>query len=162
MATELREGVLTELLGRLSEQGVVRTRRLLADLAVVIETQAKINASNGAHAYGTKTPAVPGEGPAVISGTLRRSITHSPVIGGPLEFTVRVGVAPGAYPAYRTRSGRAAKIKHPVPSVKYGHYLEKGVRGGYRYPFLSTAARFGFEVGLRAITPRVFAPGWWR
>lgn len=41
---------------------------------LLIERQAKLNASSGRHKAGTPTPASPGSGPAIVTGTLRRSI----------------------------------------------------------------------------------------
>lgn len=149
---ELRPGVLARLFTEVDRAAQLKTRTVLSRLADAVERQAKINASSGAHAYGTRTPARPGTGPAVISGTLRRSLTHAAVTftGGAWES--RVGTAPGFTPPY----GRAR-----TPANMYGLYLEKGMlRNGAAYPFLLPA----FQFGVRQVAPQlyqaVFRPGW--
>jgi hypothetical protein len=134
-------------------QGQAKGGKLLTALATVIEKQAKTNASAGSHRYGTKTPARRGSGPAVISGTLRRSITHEPVLQyAPGHWTTRVGTAAGFYPSYG---------KGRVPSSRYGYYLEHGIRGGYTYPFLSTAFKHGTTTAARALYDAAYGPGAW-
>ena len=75
----MKPGAFTAVFEALAWQGETKGPRALTMLAGVIEKQAKINASAGAHRYGTPTPARPGTGPAVISGNLRRSLTHTPL-----------------------------------------------------------------------------------
>ncbi|MFE9127104.1 hypothetical protein ACFYOF_17065 [Streptomyces sp. NPDC007148] len=122
---------------------------MLTQLALVIERQAKINASVGAHKRGTPTPARPGTGPAVISGTLRRSLTHSPVIFNGRGWETKVGTAAGFTPPY----GR-------TPASKYGLYLETGLKNGSTYPFLKPAVDFGMRVVAPQLYRTVFRAGW--
>lgn len=153
MATELRPGVMTAVFSRLAVEGNTRTRVALEPLALLIEKQAKINASSGSHKIGTPTPAVPGTGPAIISSTLRRSITHSPitVIAGGWE--TRVGMGVGSYPGY----GRGL-----VPANKYAFYLETGLRNGATYPFLEPAFKFAMGVPAMLIYNEVYGRTWTR
>ncbi|WP_143179608.1 hypothetical protein [Streptomyces yunnanensis] len=149
---ELRPGMFARLFTEIDRDAQQKTRTVVSRLADAVERQAKINASSGAHPYGTRTPARPGTGPAVISGTLRRSLTHTTAVftGGGWES--KVGTAPGHTPPY----GRAR-----TPANLYGLYLEKGMlRNGAAYPFLLPA----FQFGVRQVAPQlyqaVFRPGW--
>ncbi|MGW2936081.1 hypothetical protein ACWDA7_30485 [Streptomyces sp. NPDC001156] len=146
---ELRPGVFTRIFAEVEREGQAKARKVITALALAIERQAKINASSGAHKRGTPTPARPGSGPAVISGTLRRSITHSPVIftGGGWETKVGTGV--GFTPPY----GR-------TPANKYGFYLETGLRNGATYPFLRPAFNFGVRVVAPQLYQAAFRVGW--
>jgi hypothetical protein len=126
---ELSSGAFAELFATLATRVQVATPLALTPLALAVEREAKLNASNGEHARGTKTPASPGQGPARISGTLVRSITHSeprPTGGG---WEVKVGTAGGLYPPYSRHTA----------SSRYGRYLETGLRNGSTYPFLHPA-----------------------
>lgn len=147
--TELRPGLFTELFAEINRDAQVKSRRVVTQLALAIERQAKVNASSGAHKRNTPTPARPGSGPAVISGTLRRSITHSPVVftGGGWETKVGTGV--GFTPPY----GR-------TPANRYGLYLETGLRNGSTYPFLKPAFDFGVRIVAPQLYQAVFRPGW--
>lgn len=152
MATELRMGTFTKIFVQMDEETKIRSKAALTSLALVVEKQAKINASTGAHKYGTRTPAKPGTGPAVISGTLRRAITHTPVkyIGG--EFSCYVGMGVGSFPNYGTKK---------TPANKYAMYLEKtGLRNGAKYPFLIPAFTFAMKVPARLIYQEAFGKGW--
>lgn len=154
MAIEAKPGAWTAVFKAIEAQAQGKGREVLTAMAVAIEKQAKINASAGGHAYGTPTPARPGSGPAVISGTLRRSITHEPVrtlAAG--HYTTRVGTGAGFYPGYG--SGR-------TPSSRYGYYLEHGLRGGRTYPFLLPAFRHGTGTAARAIYDAAYGSGRWR
>jgi hypothetical protein len=124
--------VFTRIFAEIDREAQLKARRALTQLALAIERQAKVNATVGAHRRGTPTPARPGTGPAVISGTLRRSITHSPVIFTGGGWETKVGTAVGFTPPY----GR-------TQSSKYGLYLETGLKNGSTYPFLMPAFRFG-------------------
>lgn len=155
MATELRPGVMGEIFARLAVEGNRRSRFALEPLALAIEKQAKINASVGAHPYGTPTPAWPGTGPAVISGTLRRAITHSPITFVGDGWETRVGTAVGAYPPYGG-PGRQ-------PANSYGYILEvTGLRDGTRYPFLLPAFHFVSAVPATLIYNEVYGRTWTR
>lgn len=150
MATELRPGVFMKLAAELAAETQVRSLRALGELAQIVEKQAKINASSGAHKYGTKTPAVPGTGPAVISGNLRRSITHSPVrLVGPAWETL-VGTAVGFPAPYGSRT----------PANKYGFYLETGLRNKVKYPFLGPALKFAMGPPAMLVYAKNFGSGW--
>lgn len=145
---ELRPGVFLRVFTEIEREGQIKTRTVLTRLALVIERQAKINASVGAHKRGTPTPASPGTGPAVISGTLRRSITHTTAVFTGRGWETKVGTAVGFNPPY----GR-------TPANKYGYYLENGLKNGTTYPFLMPAYRFGLTVAP-ALYQQVFRPGW--
>lgn len=82
---------------RLAAQGQAGMRQTVTAVALAGEKQAKINASSGAHKKGTRTPATRDvTGPAVISGNLRRNITHEPTVQVGTVYTTRIGVARGA------------------------------------------------------------------
>jgi hypothetical protein len=146
---ELRPGVFLRLFTEIAAEGQARSRAVVGELARVVEKQAKTNASSGSHGRGTPTPARPGSGPAVISGTLRRSITHTePVLNG-RGWECKVGTAPGRTPNYGN-----------TPANKYGYFLETGLVNGARYPFLKPAAHFGMSVAAPALYRKYFAAGW--
>ena len=151
MATELRPGVFARLFTELDAETKKRAKTGLTQLALVVEKQAKINARVGSHKYGTPTPARPGTGPAVISGTLRRSITHTPVVWDAGGWTTRVGLGAGFHPPYGSNR---------TPSSKYGLYLETGLKNGSKYPFLLPAFRFAIGVPAELIWREVFGAGW--
>lgn len=150
MQGELRPGVLRELFTRLADEAEVKARIALEAVGLAIEKQAKINASAGSHRYGTPTPASRGSGPARISGTLVRSITHTPLIPTGFGWEMRVGLAGGLYPTYRSkRGGHTSK----TPSSLYGMYLEKDLG----YPFLGPAVTFGTSHVAAVVFREVFA-----
>ena len=146
---ELRPGTFTRLFAEVEREAQLKTRRVLTGVALAVERQAKVNASVGAHKRGTKTPASPGTGPAVISGTLRRSITHSPVVFTGGGWETKVGTAVGFTPPY----GR-------TPASKYGLYLETGLKNGSTFPFLKPAADFGMRVVAPQLYQTAFRVGW--
>lgn len=155
MAVQVKPGAWQAVFKAIDRQAQVKGRDVLIQLALVIEKQAKINASAGSHRYGTPTPARPGTGPAVISGNLRRAITHEPVrLLGPSHWQTRVGTATGFSPPY----GGARR----TPANKYGYYLEHGLRNGATYPFLLPAFRHGTTTAARTIYDSVYGPGHWR
>lgn len=130
MARELAPGVFTSMFTKAAAEVLVKIPLALTPVALAIENEAKRNASQGSHAYGTKTPARPGGGPARISGTLVRSITHSnPTVSVTGGISIRVGPEGGLYSPHNRRT----------PSSKYGYYLETGLRNGSVYPFLKPA-----------------------
>lgn len=154
MAIEAKPGAWTAVFKALDAQAQAKGRQALTALATAMETQAKTNASAGAHAYGTRTPASPGSGPAVISGNLRRSLTHEPVaLLGPGHWSTKVGTAVGFYPGYGSSR---------TPANKYGYYLEHGLRNGVTYPFLLPAFRHVTGAGALIIYDAVYGPGSWR
>lgn len=146
---ELRPGVFTRLFAEINRDAQVKSRRVLTSLALAIERQAKINASVGGHPRGTPTPARRGSGPAVVSGTLRRSITHSPIVFTGAGWETRVGTGVGHTPPY----GR-------TPASQYGLYLETGLRNGAVYPFLRPAFEFGVRIVAPQLYQAVYRPGW--
>ncbi|MEU8552323.1 hypothetical protein AB0C81_36055 [Streptomyces roseoverticillatus] len=146
---ELRPGVFSRLFAEVTSEGQAKTRRVLTQLALAVERQAKINASVGSHPRGTPTPASPGTGPAVVSGTLRRSITHTPVAPSGTGWETKVGTGVGFTPPY----GR-------TPSSRYGLYLETGLKNGATNPFLHPAYQFGITMVAPQLYLRAFRSGW--
>lgn len=147
---ELRPGVFLRLAAEINAAHEAKVRRTLVAIALVAERQAKINASSGAHKRGTPTPARPGSGPAVISGTLRRSLTHSTPARTSSGWEVKVGTGVGFTPPY----GK-------TPANQYGLILEKtGLRNGATYPFLVPAARFAMRVAAPQLYRLNFGGGW--
>ena len=156
MAVEVRPGVWSEVFAGIDAQAKVKGSKLLELIAQALEKQAKINASTGSHKYGTPTPARPGAGPAVISGTLRRSLTHEPVrMLGPGHWQTRVGTGVGAYPSYGSSTSR-------TPANKYGYYLEHGLRNGAKFPFLVPAFRHVTGTGVSAIYREIYGAASWK
>lgn len=146
---ELLPGAMTAVFAKLAAEGLARGPVALAPLADAIAKQARTNASNGRHQYGTPTPARPGEGPAQISGTLRGSIVRTDVTRTVTGAEVHVGTAAGRVPP---RGG--------TPSSKYGLYLERGLKNGAKYPFLTTAFTFGTSVIAPALYRKAYGEGW--
>jgi hypothetical protein len=149
---ELSPEAIARAMAKVVAETAVRAKAAMTTVALSIERQAKINASTGEHRRGTRTPARPGTGPARISGTLVRSITHSEVMATAGGWEIRVGLAGGLYPWYG---------KGRTPSSKYGEYLEKGMlRGGAAYPFLGPAVGFGAKVVAYTAFKAAFSAGW--
>jgi hypothetical protein len=148
---ELRPGIFSAGFARLDAEGQIRGRLGLEDLAKAVEKQARTNASNGKHAYGTPTPASPGTGPAVISGTLRRSVDHSPIGKEPGGWGTKVGPKTGQYAPYNKRT----------PADRYGYYLETGLRNGARYPWLKPAAQFATREAATVIFNKAYGERGW-
>lgn len=145
---ELVPGAMLKLMVGLTATTEAKIPPALTAVALAIQKQAVINASTGAHPYGTPTPAWPGTGPARISGTLVRSIGHSGVQRTAAGWEVRVGLIHGLYPTYRTSRGA---FTSKTPSHEYGEYLERGLRNGARYPWLLPA----YHHALRIVVPVV-------
>jgi hypothetical protein len=158
MVGELRPGVYSALFARIALEAEGKAAAALAVIGTAVERQAKINASTGAHPYGTPTPARPGTGPARISGTLVRSITHTePKLDG-FGWSMKVGTATGLYPRYRSAYGRTFTSK--TPANKYGYYLEKGLRNGVSYPFMGPAVSFAARYIAALAYEKVFGAPW--
>lgn len=150
----LRPGVPTAMFGRLDAQFKLRGRIALTPVADAIVRQAKINSGFAQHPYGTKSPAIPGTGPAMISRTLNRAIDRSEVTREPFGYLCQIGVAVNRFPA-TYRSKKAAD--------QYGYVLEvTGIRNGSKYPFLYPAARFGFDHVAPIIYREKYGSGWAR
>ena len=159
MAAELRPGVYTALFARMAVEAQGKTAAALAVIGTAVERQAKINASTGSHPYGTPTPASPGTGPARISGTLVRSITHTDPAMDFAGWSMKVGTGTGLYPRYRTMYGRTFTSK--TPANKYGYYLEKGMlRNGAAYPFMGPAVTFATRHVAALAYEKVFGAPW--
>lgn len=150
----MKPGAFTAVFEALARQGETKGPQALRMIADVIERQAKINASAGAHRYGTPTPASPGTGPAVISGNLRRSLTHTALaLVGPSAWETRVGTAVGFYPGYGNNR---------TPANKYGYYLEKSPRYGAPFPFLEPAFRYAVGAPAKSIYRSVYGERSWK
>ena len=145
---ELRPGMFTKIFAEAWAKAEERDRRALTLVTVAAERQAKINASSGSHKLGTRTPAVRGTGPAIISGTLRRAITHTQVERDGLGWRTKVGMAGGVYAPYN----------HETPASLYAHYLETV----WDYPFLMPAARFAMRVAGPALWKASFRTANWK
>ncbi len=145
---ELRPGMFTEIFGKALELANERDRKALAIVAAAAERQAKVNALGGTHKLGTPTPAHKGSGPALISGTLRRSITHTPVERDGLGWKSKVGMAGGVFAPYNART----------PASLYAYYLETV----WDYPFLKPACRFAMQVAGPAIWKSSFGSANWK
>ncbi|MDJ0342296.1 hypothetical protein QMK19_03720 [Streptomyces sp. H10-C2] len=138
---------------KLTAEGEIRGRLGLEELARAVEKQAKINASNGRHAYGTRTTARPGEGPAVISGNLKRSVGHSPIMKDAGGWKTKVGPRVGFTPPYGRR---------PTEAHRYGYALETGLRNGAKYPWLKPAAQFATKFAATVIFNKAYGTRWKR
>jgi hypothetical protein len=155
VAVRVRPGVFSEVFAGIDAQAKIKGSRLLTMLALAVEKQAKINASVGSHPYGTPTPASPGTGPAVISGTLRRALTHEPVRTlGPGHWRTRVGTGVGFSPPYGGRKRAPANL--------YGYYLETGLRNGATFPFLKPAFDHVRTTGARVIYEAIYGNASWK
>lgn len=146
---ELTPGAIRRTMLELATITEARLPAALTAIADAVVKQAVINASTGAHPYGTPTPARPGTGPARISGTLVRSITASQAQATALGWEIHVGLTRGLYPTYR---GPTGSFTSKTSSAEYGEYLETGgLRNGAAYPFLLPA----FHHAVRIVTPIV-------
>jgi hypothetical protein len=151
---ELSPEAIAAVMAKVIAEAGVRAQAAMTVTGTAIERQAKVNASSGEHRRGTPTPARPGSGPARISGTLVRSITHSEVMATAYGWEMRVGLAGGLYPNYGSKAKRTA-------SSKYGEYLEKGMlRNGSAYPFLGPAVTFGSKIVAYTAFRAAFAAPW--
>ena len=133
MSNTWRPGELHARIGNVGRTGRVAMRMSVTEGARMIERQAKINARNGTHKAGTKTPATRGSGPALISGTLRRSIVQGTEERlSDQSYARKVGMAAGVYPP---RTIGKKKYGGNTPASKYALYLETRIG----YPFLMPA-----------------------
>lgn len=152
MAHELAPGTMTAIFTRLAGKSQATGAAGLTQLALAIERQAKVDLARATHQYGTRTPARPGGPPALVSGTLRRSITHTRPVLGASGWECRVGVAAGFYPPYGGR--------RRTTSSRYGHALETGLRNGATYPFLRPAFEQAVRGAGATTIARWFAADW--
>ena len=147
----LEPGVPTAMFTRLNAEGALRGRIALTELADAIKKQARINANNGNHVLGTKTPATPGTGPARISRTLSGGIDRSNVTRQPFGWLCQVGTVVGLRPTYSNKN-----------SSKYGYILEvTGCRDGSKYPFLYPAFTYGANTMAKIIFDAKYGTSGW-
>lgn len=66
-------------------------RRAVARAAALVEDQVKAELSRSSHRRGTRTPSRPGSPPSLISGTLRRSVRHTPPRPIPRGWEATIG-----------------------------------------------------------------------
>ena len=159
MAIQIRPGVFTDLFAEVADLAQAKTRAAMTAVAVVAERQAKINVSTGSHPYGTPTVSHHGAGPSVVSGTLRRSITHLPTAPTGSGFSAMVGAAPGFYPPYPHHSRDGGPPKRTMSS-HYGYYLETGLRNHTTYPWLQPACKWAMGTPAQRLFTDAFAGGW--
>jgi len=137
---ELSPEVFPRLTAELIEAGNVAIRNGVARVCTAVQREARSRLSESSHPYREPTTASPGGPPALVSGTLRRSVIHTePRLAGPMTWEARVGLAAGMFPPYG--HDRTA-------SSKYGLYLET-VTG---YPWFIPAWR---DV-MRSEAPRIW------
>lgn len=157
---QLRPGVFDEMFAEVAAEGVKRARTATTLMAQACERQAKINVSNGSHTVNTPTPAAEGTGPAVISGTLRRSITHMPTVALSSGWMALVGPAPGFHPPYqKVKRHYKPHPKPPADSARYGYYLETGDWGKV-YPWLGPALKVIEITAGPVILREIFGAPW--
>jgi hypothetical protein len=132
MTDEIKIVNLNSVIGSLVASGdtaEVAGAYALGQVALAIERQAKINAAQGGtHKRGEKTGAIPGRGPARVTGALQRSITTD------------------------LRKGFGSYVAQVGPGMFYARWVEQGSsrwKGGVNYPYLYPAAE---TVSVRANT----------
>lgn len=149
MAEEWRPGVIPRKLALVTAEGNRRSDEALLVTAISVENEVKVALlRSGTHVAGTPTPASPGNPPALVSGQLRRSISHT-VLKGLAVTTVRIGPAettrlPYSKKGSRSLTHRVGGAGGTITNGKLGLILETGVRGGHRYPFMKE----GFDKGI--------------
>ena len=149
---ELLPGVLTQVFARVLVEAQERARLGLEEVGKLVHERAVQSVSARSHPYRTATPASRGGPPAMISGTLSKSLTVTPATPSAQGWQVKVGTAPGMYPA----------CNHRTPSSKYGYYLEVAGAGKshVRYPFLAAAAHAVAEPAAYTVFKALFAGPW--
>jgi hypothetical protein len=160
MAIPLEPGVFERGFAAVAAEAQARSRKSVQLMTNALETQAKINASNGAHSVNTPTPAAEGTGPAVVSGTLRRTISHTPTVAIAGGWSAMVGMVPGFWPPYAFPKRHYKP--HPLPpadSARYAYYLEFD-DWGRTYPFMGPARDFVELVAGPVILRELFGAPW--
>jgi hypothetical protein len=149
---ELVPGVMTATFGRLAAKARATGAAAITSLALAVERRAKEDLSKNTHPYKPwgGTTAHKGGPPALVSGTLRRAVTHTKATPTATGWEIRVGVAAGFYPPYPKR-GRKTE------AAKYGRYLEEDLD----YPWLVPAFEAVVSSGSGNIG-RFFAADWRR
>ncbi len=112
-------------LNRMIAEVDVATEAAAAAGGHLVEGQIKDNLSRYSHPKGTRTTSPPGEPPAVVTGTLRRSlIVEGPARIGFGMYEARVGPAGVVYARVQELGGRTgrngATVLPPRPYVKPG------------------------------------------
>jgi hypothetical protein len=111
---------LSETLARLGVEADAAMTPLMERLGDICEAAAKLHIGDGgAHKAGTPTTARKGGGPAVVTGALRRAVTHE--MTGPK--TVRVGAAdiphPPEKPTWKAPKATSGQIGGYVEAAGY-------------------------------------------
>jgi hypothetical protein len=147
-------GQPTAVFARLITESQRRNRIALIPIADAIKRQAKTNASNGRHLYGTPTPSMGApQGPAIISRSLVNAIDRTTPVKTPAGWLVQVGMAPGRVPSYSRRRD----------SAQYAEILELvGSRSGRKFPFMHSAAQFGFDIVAPVVYREMYGSTWFR
>lgn len=149
MAAELAPGALAAALARVAAEVQAGAAVALNEVGRLVHERAVSSVSARSHPYRTPTSATPGGPPAMISGTLARSLTHTSPQHSAQGWVVKVGTMPDMVPPYSART----------PSSLYGHYLEvEGAgRSRVRYPFLKAAFDATAEPAALTAFTAVFA-----
>lgn len=146
---ELGPEVFPRLVGELIESGNLALERACARVLTAIQARAREKLSENTHRYGEPTTASKGGPPALVSGTLRRSVVHTePRLAGPGTWEGKVGLAAGFYPPYG---------HDRTPSSRYGLYLETETG----YPWFIPALREVMHGEAAAIFKETFAAARW-
>jgi hypothetical protein len=150
---ELSPAVFPRLVGELIEGGNLALERACARVVTAVQREARERLAESTHRYGEPTDAAPGGPPALVSGTLRRSVVHTePHLAGPMTWEAKVGLAAGFFPPYGGER---------TASSKYGLYLEAGLRNGTTYPWFIPAWRDVMEHEAPRIFREAFATTRW-
>lgn len=153
MAEPLNAHTIGRIFDGLVVEADKKTRTALSLLARELEKRTKEQLALTTHPRRERTSASAGGPPALVSGTLRRSITHTPVApAGFAGWRTKVGTHVGMYPPYGGR--------RRTPSSKYGFYLETGLRNGATYPFLTTSWAWMSRNRTAAVLEAVYGHGW--
>jgi hypothetical protein len=127
MAEEIRVRNLNSVIGSLvqsNNRAETAGAYALGQVALALERQAKLNAAEGGtHKRGAKTGAIPGHGPARVTGALQRSITTD------------------------LRKGFGSYVAQVGPGMFYARYVELKNGDELNYPYLRPAAQ---TVSVRA------------
>lgn len=81
-------------------------------IAQTHERNVKVLLGLKTHAPGTRTPSAPGEPPALISGHLRRTVTHTARAGGP-GIAVAAVWADAEYAPIQEKGGKITAKRYP-------------------------------------------------
>lgn len=98
-------------LGEYKAKALAATRAGASEGAHLIQLRMQEKANTGRHKIGEPTSAVPGSGPNVVTGTLRRSIRAGPIVSDGRGFAAKIG-----------------------PTAVYGRRVELGYNGSPPLP----------------------------